>query len=151
MQRRPAKIDPREFEEMVEREMGPGDGTFDFTIESIAEGFVRIRLRFHPKHLRPGGTIAGPVMFTLADTALYAAVLSAAGMVPMAVTTDMTIHFLRRPRPVDLLAECRLLRSGSRLAVGDVLLFSDGDEEPVAHVTGTDRGYITPINDAGIV
>ena len=137
MKREPSRIDPREFEAMVEREMGSGDGSFSFRIEDIARGFVRIRLGFHRKQLRLGGTIAGPVMFTLADTALYAAVLSHAGMIPMAVTTDMTIHFLRRPRQTDLIAECRLLRAGSRLAVGDVLLYSDGDDDPVAHCTGT--------------
>lgn len=135
--RQESAIDPREFEAMVRREMGSGDGSFDFTIESIARGELRMRLKFDERQLRPGRTIAGPVMFTLADTALYAAVLSVVGMVPMAVTTDMTLHFLRRPKAVDMIADCKLLRSGSRLMVGDVLLYSDGDEEPVAHATGT--------------
>lgn len=58
-------------------------------------------------------------------------------MVPLAVTTDMSIHFLRKPRPGDLIAEARLLKKGRQLMVGEILIYCDGDPEPVAHVAGT--------------
>lgn len=117
--------------------MGKHDPAFRFTVEEIFEGFARLRLFFDERHLRPGRTIAGPVMFTLADTALFAAVLSCIGVEKMVFTTDMNIHFLRKPQAVDLIAECRIIKQGRQLVFGDVLLFSDGDDRPVAHVTGT--------------
>jgi uncharacterized protein (TIGR00369 family) len=89
---------------------------------------------FSTENLRAGGSLSGPTMFTLADTALYAAVLSEIGLEPLAVTTDMTIHFVKKPRG-ELLAEAKLLRCGRRQAVGTIELKSAG--EIVAHATGT--------------
>ncbi|MEI7608033.1 MAG: PaaI family thioesterase, partial [Rhodospirillaceae bacterium] len=87
--------------------------------------------------VRPGGTVTGPAMFALADVALYGAVLSLIGRVELAVTTSMTVNFLRRPAPVAVVAEARILKLGKRLAYGEVMLWSEGEPEPVAHVTGT--------------
>jgi uncharacterized protein (TIGR00369 family) len=81
----------------------------------------------------------------LADFAMYVAVFSAIGAQPLAVTTNLTINFLRKPAQADLLADAKLLKVGKRLAVGEVTIFSDGQEEPVAHVTAT---YSIP-NGAG--
>lgn len=107
------------------------------TIEAAAHRAVRLRMTTGERSLRPGGTVAGPAMFMLADTALYVAVLASVGPKALAVTTSMTINFLRKPAPVDLIATCRLLKLGKRLAVGDVTITSDGEEDPVAHATGT--------------
>ena len=134
-QERP-RIGSREFEDLVHREMGARKG-FQFSVEEIGWGFARIRLRFHEHQLRPGGSIAGPVLFTLADSALFAAVLSVVGPDLRAVTTDMSIHFLRKPPAADVVAECRLLRYTGRLLVGQITLFSDRDPDPVAQATGT--------------
>jgi uncharacterized protein (TIGR00369 family) len=87
--------------------------------------------------LRPGGTISGPTMMALADFAMYVAVLGGIGPVPLAVTINLNINFLRKPAQRDLLAEARLLRLGRRLATGEVTIRSDGEEKPVAHVTST--------------
>lgn len=76
------------------------------------------------KHLRPGGTISGPTMMTLADTAMYWLVLAHIGPVALTVTTSLNINFLRRPAPGDLVADARLLKLGARLAIGDILLHS---------------------------
>ena len=97
----------------------------------------RVILPFHDRHLRPGGTISGPAMFGLADCALYVAVLASIGWVPMAVTTNLSINFLSRPEPVDMVADCRLLKLGKKLAVGEVYMRSAGKDEIVAHATGT--------------
>lgn len=134
---RPSAITAAQFEAMVERLMGDHDPAFDFAVEAISWGWARLRLRFDRRHLRPGGTIAGPVIFALADTALFAAVLSTLGLEPMVFTSDMNLHFLRKPQAVDLLAECRIIKRGRQLVFGEVLLYSDGDARPVAHVTGT--------------
>jgi uncharacterized protein (TIGR00369 family) len=107
------------------------------TIEHAEHRAVRLRMTTGERSLRPGGTVAGPTMFMLADTALYAAVLASVGPKALAVTTNMSINFLRKPPPRDLIAECRLLKLGKRLAVGDVTIYSDGEEEPVAQATGT--------------
>lgn len=120
----------------LHREFPQVDG-YRFSIERVDDAGVSIRMPYQDQHLRPGGTISGPALMTLADTAMYAAVLSAIGPVPLAVTTNLGINFLRRPRQSDVVAEARLLKVGKRLAVGDVALFSDGIPEMVAHATLT--------------
>jgi uncharacterized protein (TIGR00369 family) len=106
-------------------------------VEEMTRGHARVRLGFDPGQLRPGGTISGPTIFTVADLALYAATLSVIGLVPLAVTTDTTIHFLRRPKPADLLCEARVIKAGKRMIVAECSVCSEGDEEPVAHVVGS--------------
>ncbi|HKF71744.1 MAG TPA: PaaI family thioesterase [Stellaceae bacterium] len=103
----------------------------------LSEGRATFRLPYHDDWLRPGGTISGPVLMGLADLAMYAVVLSAVGRVELAVTTNLNINFLRKPAPVDVIAEARMLKLGKRLAVGEVELFSEGDPDMVAHVTAT--------------
>ena len=109
----------------------------EFIVEAVGPMCARMRLVATEKHLRPGGTISGPSMFALADVALYVAILAQIGPVALAVTTNLNINFLRRPASGDLIADCRLLKLGKRLAVGEVTLYSPGDDEPVAHATGT--------------
>ena len=107
------------------------------TIEAAWHGGCRVRQAYSPQFIRPGGTISGPTMMALADFAMYVAVLAAIGPVPLAVTINLNINFLRRPANRDLIAECRLMKLGKRLAVGEVAIRSDGEDEPVAHVTST--------------
>ena len=108
-----------------------------YEIEEIGPMSARVRLSFHPDHLRPGGTISGPSLFALADLALYVAILAQIGRVPLAVTTNLNINFLRKPAAVDVLGEARLIKLGKRLAVGEVAMRSAGETELVAHATGT--------------
>jgi len=108
-----------------------------FIVEAVGPLSARMRLVFHERHVRPGGTLSGPAMFALADVTLYVAILAQIGPVGLTVTTNLNINFLRKPGPGDLIGECRLLKLGKRLAVGEVFLFSDGDGEAVAHATGT--------------
>jgi uncharacterized protein (TIGR00369 family) len=107
------------------------------SIEALWEGGCRVRQVFRNESIRPGGTISGATMMALADFAMYVAVLAAIGPVPLAVTINLNINFLRKPGPRDLTAEARLLKLGQRLATGEVTIRSDGEEEPVAHVTST--------------
>jgi uncharacterized protein (TIGR00369 family) len=109
----------------------------DYEIEEMWHGGCRVRRRHHERSLRPGGTVSGPVMMALADFTMYLAVLSAIGWVPLAVTTNLSINFLKKPGARDLLAEAQLFKLGKRLAVGEVALRSDGDDDLVAHVTST--------------
>jgi uncharacterized protein (TIGR00369 family) len=109
----------------------------DYEIEEVWHGGCRLRLPYSDKSLRPGGTVSGPIMMALADFTMYVAVLSAIGWVPLAVTTNLTINFLKRPAARDLIAEARLIKLGKRLAVGEVGIRSDGMDELVAHVTST--------------
>ncbi len=112
----------------------PGSG---LSIEKVWDGGARVRQAYSDKFIRPGGTISGPTMMMLADFALYVAVLSAIGPVPLAVTTNFNINFLRKPARRDVLAEARILKLGKRLAVLEVEIYSDGIDQPVAHVTST--------------
>jgi uncharacterized protein (TIGR00369 family) len=98
---------------------------------------ARMRMTPPKSSLRPGGTVSGPVLMLLADVTAYVAVLASIGWVPLAVTTSLNINFLRKPKLGALVAECRLLKLGKRLAVGDVTIWAEGDEEPVAHATST--------------
>lgn len=108
-----------------------------YRVEEVRDDFARVRLPFHEDHLRPGGTVSGPALMSLADTAMYVVILAMIGEVPLAVTTNLNINFMRRPGPVDVIADARLLKLGKRLAVGDVSMYSDGDPEMVAHATLT--------------
>lgn len=107
------------------------------SIEALGGKSARARFRVGKKHLRPGDTVSGPTLMALADVAMYAALLGEIGLVPLAVTTSLNINFLRKPAQRDVIGEAKLLKVGKRLAVGEVTLFSDGDPEPVAHVTCT--------------
>jgi uncharacterized protein (TIGR00369 family) len=115
----------------------PQFGSRRFNIEEITDGSVRLRLPYDDLHLRPGGTISGPTLMALTDSAMYSLLLSMIGPVPLAVTTNLNINFLRKPAPVDVIAKAEMLKLGRRLAVGSVTMFSDGDDEPVAHATVT--------------
>lgn len=112
-------------------------GGRSYLIEAVGPGTCRVRLVYHPRHLRPGGTLSGPSMMALADLALYVAVLSVVGKVELAVTTNLSINFLSKPEKADLIGECRLLKAGKRLCVGEVSIFSENGGDLVAHVTGT--------------
>src|SRR6056297_656626 len=105
----------------------------DFVVEDLEEMRIRVRLVTSEKHLRPGGTVSGPSMFALADVAVYMAVLAMIGPQALAVTTNCSIDFMRKPESGKyLIAECRLLKLGRVLAVGDVLMVSQGSDKPVA-------------------
>ncbi len=106
-------------------------------IYELEDGRISLRMKADQTWIRPGGTISGPSLMTLADTAMYLLVLATVGPVELAVTTNLNIDFLRRPVPVDVLATGELLKLGSRLAVGRVTMYSDGDPAPVAHATVT--------------
>jgi len=115
----------------------PHIGDRDFSIEQIEETLTRVRMRYHARHLRPGGTVSGAALMMLADMAMYMALLGVIGPVALAVTTNLNINFLRKPAQADVIAECKLLKLGKRLAIGEVTMYSDGDTEPVAHATVT--------------
>jgi uncharacterized protein (TIGR00369 family) len=136
--RRPAVLSAAEVAQLLEREFPQmffaGSGT---TIEDAWHGGCRVRRAYSAKFLRPGGTISGPTMMALTDFAMYVAILASVGPVPLAVTTNLNINFLRKPAPRDLIAEVKLIKLGKRLAVGDVAIRSDGEEEMVAHATST--------------
>lgn len=129
-----SQISIAEFEQLCAEQV-PSGGRFK--VESLSAGQTIIRLPYNPINLRPGGTISGPAQMALADVAMYAVVLSLIGKVELAVTTNLNINFLRRPQPGDLLAHGKILKLGKRLAVGEVLLYSNQELQPVAHITST--------------
>ena len=112
-------------------------GKSHIRIEETGERSARLRLIVGKRHLREGNTVSGPSLMGLADAAMFVAILAQIGPVFAALTSNLNINFLRKPQPVDVIAECKLLKVGKRLVFGEVLLFSDGQNEPVAHVTCT--------------
>lgn len=108
-----------------------------YSIDRVSPGKAVLRLSANELHLRPGGTVSGPSMMALADLAAYVVILAHIGPVALAVTTNLNINFLRKPEAGDLLATCRLLKLGKRLAVVDCEIAGEGQEELVAHATAT--------------
>ncbi len=105
----------------------------DFTVLRVDNDVLEVGLNVGERHLRPGGTVSGPSMFALADVAMYLAILARLGPVALAVTTNCSMDFMRKPEAGRaLVAQARVLKLGRVLAVGDVLIRSEGKDAPVA-------------------
>ena len=101
-------------------------------VESVTDEYVLLSQPVDEQHGRPGGTLSGPTMMMLADTAAWMAILSQIGPVLLAVTTSLHIDFLRKPALRDVMARARILKLGRKLAVADVEIFSRGEDQLVA-------------------
>lgn len=107
---------------------------------------LRLAMPISEQNLRPGNTVSGPAMMTLADCAAYLLLLGLIGPVALAVTTNLNINFLRKPGLGELSAEADMLKLGKTLAIIEITLYSAGVDEPVAHSVMT---YAIPPNPAG--
>jgi uncharacterized protein (TIGR00369 family) len=134
-----------EMLEEFNREHFPQIDHMGLKVEQVDDRTITVRMTVQDQHLRPGGTVSGPTMMTLADAAMYLLLLAQIGPVALAVTTNLNINFLRKPVPGGLYATGKLLKLGKTLAIGDISLYSDGLDDPVAHVTTT---YAIPPNRA---
>jgi acyl-coenzyme A thioesterase PaaI-like protein len=119
-----------EMQEMLDSSF-PGI-TLPYTVESVTTTTARLRQRIGHTDSRPGGTVSGPTLMTLADLGAWMVIVGQIGPVALSVTTSLHIDFLRKPELVDVVAEATLLKLGQRLAVAEVALYSDGHEEMVA-------------------
>lgn len=107
-------------------------------VDAVGNGRATISQHVGTDELRPGGTVSGPVLMGVADVALYVALLGEIGIVPLAVTTNFSINFLRKPSAqARIIAECELIKVGCSLAVGEVSLYSENSNKAVAHAVGT--------------
>ena len=131
-----SKISPEEFETLI-REGVPLTAQLEPRAIRLEDGIAHIRIPFKPEFVRPGGTVNGPIVMTLADITMYAVVMTRLGPLEQAVTTHLSAAFMRRPAPQPLVGEGRLLKLGRRLAFGDVLVFNEGDPQPVAQASVT--------------
>ncbi len=143
MPAQPPLIDLQEFERLAAREM-PFMSFMGLRLETLTRSAARVRALYRDEFLRPGGTIAGPVMMGLVDVAFYAVILANVGLLELAVTTNLHINFLRKPPPGDLIASAGILKLGKRLVVceGHIYSESTGEAHSVAHATGT---YSIPV------
>lgn len=113
-----------------------------YGVEEVTDGGVRLRMPVDEANGRPGGTVSGPTMMSLADAAAWLATLSRIGIVPLAVTSNLTINFLAKPNlDADLFADAELLRLGARSSVTDVRITSGTDGPLVAQAS---VGYSIP-------
>lgn len=130
-------MSPEQIQSLI-REWIPLASLLDIRVEEPSAGKdAKVVIPYSEKHVRPGGSISGPILMSAADTAMYAAILSKLGEVAMAVTSNLNINFLSRPKDTDLVAECTLLKLGSRLAFCEVEIKSANSDELVAHATGS--------------
>ncbi len=107
-------------------------------ILDAGHGRAKVRQAVEGHALRPGGTVSGPTLMALADVCAYVAILASIGWVPLAVTTNLNINFLRKPAAGRaVIGDCRLIKLGRRLAVGEIAIRSEGEDELVAHATAT--------------
>ena len=109
----------------------------NFEILNLTPGSLSMLMHITNENLRPGGTVSGPTMFLLADVSFYLATLSLIGPKSLTVTTNCSINFLRKPSKANLICKTRVLKLGKSLSVGDVLIYSQGNDKPVAHATLT--------------
>lgn len=123
-------------------EVFPQVADYQFKVENLETGKISVSMKISEKHLRPGGTVSGPTMFTLADCASYLIVLGHIGKVALAVTTNLNINFISKPEG-DLVADAQLLKLGKRLAVCEISIRSRAENTLVAHATAT---YSIPPN-----
>ena len=130
------RITVDEFNAIIAKEL-PWALEVGMTAYCINDSVAVLKLPFDKRMLLPGGTVSGPTMMALADATMYAVILSAIGVVKLALTTSFNINFLHRPKLADLNAEGRIMKLGKRLAVVEVTMHSDGHDAPVAHATGT--------------
>ena len=107
----------------------------DYLAIDVKPGECTVRLNANERHLRPGNTVSGPCLFTLADIGGYVCVLSHLGREALAVTTSLTINFMRKAGPGSVDGHCRILKLGKSLMVFDIDIVADG--ATVAHATGT--------------
>lgn len=107
------------------------------TVLEVAPGRVKVMAAYREGLLRPGGVISGPTLMSLSDTAAYALVLAHIGDQLMAVTSSLTMNFLRGAKPGDLYAEAEMLRLGRRIAVCDVRLWTEGPDRLAAQALVT--------------
>jgi uncharacterized protein (TIGR00369 family) len=128
------------------RENLPMMADWGVVVESIGHGTAVLSLPKNPRFLRPGETVSGPVLMGLADVAVYAALLGAIGPVPLAVTSSLTINFLRKPGAGAIRAEAEILKLGRRLATGEVRLYAGSSAEMAAHVIAS---YAIPDQKSG--
>jgi len=122
---------------MYIREVFPEAEMYGWSLENVEDGEVLVSINTGDQHIRPGGTVSGPTLFALADIAAYMLVIAHVGKVALAVTTNLNINFLNKPRPGRLEARGTMLKLGKRLAVCDIRITSGYDPEPVAHATAT--------------
>jgi uncharacterized protein (TIGR00369 family) len=111
------------------------DGYLAYEAVEVFAGGCIVRLNAGERHLRPGGTVSGPSLFTLADIGGYVCVLSHAGPDALAVTVNLDINFMRKAEAGPILGHCRILKLGKSLMVFDIDIIADG--QTVAHATGT--------------
>lgn len=140
----PARLDVKRIEELIDARFPQiYSGGRKFLVEEVAFRSARVRMTADPRNVRPGGTLSGPAMFTLADFSIYVAVIATLGEPGFeAVTSNLNINFLARPEATDMTAVVRLIRLGRRLAVGEAELYSQGVTDMVAHATAT---YALPV------
>ena len=135
------KMTGRQVEDLIQ--MGFAAKRKFLLVEEVRPGYVRVRIPYRESMLRPGGVLSGPALFAAADTGMYALVLSHVGPELMAVTANFNMNFLNKARPGDIVADCRMLKLGRRLAVMEAALHSSAEPAtPVAHVTGS---YALPL------
>jgi uncharacterized protein (TIGR00369 family) len=113
----------------------PLAGAWGVEVIAFADGEATLRLPHREDLLRPGGTVSGPALMGLADVAMWVALLSLTGGKDESLTSNLAITFLRPPAPRAVVAEARVIRKGRTLSYGEVMLRSEGEAAPCAHVT----------------
>ncbi|MDB2369147.1 PaaI family thioesterase [Octadecabacter sp.] len=130
------RMDKAALQAFMQRDFSQVAGEFEFV--EVAPPFLTLALITQERHLRPGGTVSGPSMFGLADVTAYFCILSVLGPVGLAVTTNCSIDFMRKPTPGRLLCRMEILKLGRALAVCEGRIYTQGhDHKPVARASLT--------------
>jgi len=132
----------KETLEQFIKEQCPLVDEFGITCEELGDGYAVLRMKYDERWLRPGRYIMGGMLMTLADIAIYCAILSVVGLKPMTVTNEFKINFLRPAVGGDVLARAEVLKAGRRIVYGEIRLFmADDPRKLIGHATSS---YIQP-------
>ena len=135
------KLTKEALEQFI-KEQCPCVEEFGITCEELGSGYALLRLRYDERWLRPGRYIMGGMLMTLADMAIYCAILSVVGLKPMTVTNELKINFLRPAVGGDVLARAEVLKAGRRIVYGEIRLYmADNPKKLIGHATSS---YIQP-------
>jgi uncharacterized protein (TIGR00369 family) len=109
------------------------------TCTELGDRFAVARRDVTDSEIRPGGYVSGPSQFGLADAALWYLVFGAIGRIePMALTSELSIRFLRPAQGTVLWARAELESAGRRNVVGSVHVWCDDrSDRPTATAQGT--------------
>jgi uncharacterized protein (TIGR00369 family) len=131
------KINIEVAQTLLQENFAPWLLDLGMSFDNLIEGQAILRIPISERLNREGGTICGQAIMAVADTAMVFAITSALDDFVPLTTVSQSSSFLRPATNKDLIAHASIIKLGRTLVYGQVNLYTDTPEKPVAHVTST--------------